>query len=185
MAVRNGYKPTLNYSDRKEVLFFKDHYKYLSGAVLDIGCGTGNAGNFYDNYIGITLNHKEIENRLHDVRYMNAENLEFPDNTFDGFIMWDSLEHFLSPYVALMEAQRVLKEGGKGLIFMPGQNWLDCHEHLHVMTIPQMQQLLKRTFFELIEVIPKTYPDNPDRFCEGMAIYYIRKNTDYIPKFSC
>jgi len=186
MACIDPSMPIMNYSDRREVLFFKDHYLYLTGKVLDIGCGTGNAADFYNDYTGITLNRQEIDTgvtRGRNIKYMDAENLSLDTSTFDGFIMWDSLEHFLSPYRALCEARRVLKPNGRGLIFMPGQNWVNCHEHLHVMTVPQMEQLLKRTFFRIASVYEKTYPNDPDKFCEGMAVYEIINDIEYIPMY--
>jgi len=174
------------YSDRREVLFFKNHYNYLDGKVLDVGCGTGNAADFYKEYIGVTLNQKEMEvgrDRGREIYIMDAHDMNaFEKNKFDSFLMWDSLEHFISPLIVLRELQRVIKNGGKGLIFMPGQYWLDCHEHVHVLTINQMKHLLKQANWELIEVHPKLYPELTRPFDE-MAVYYVRKNIDYKPTF--
>ena len=105
--------------------------------------------------------------------------IPFIDEKFDGFIMWDSLEHCQSAYIALCEARRILKEGGKGIIFMPGQNWLNCHCHITCYTIPQMQQLFRQSGLCCVEIHEKTYQDDSQKECEGMAVYLVVKDPEY------
>ena len=66
---------------------------------------------------------------------------------------------------------------------MPGQNWLDCHCHICVYTVPQMKQLFKQSGLKLINVHEKKYPNNEQRECEGMAIYEVIKDFNYKPTF--
>jgi SAM-dependent methyltransferase len=171
------------FSDRKgEILFFPEHYKFLSGNILDIGCGTGNMADYYPQYTGISTNPQEVETgkkRGRNILFCDAHDLSYPFKveTFDGFIMWDSLEHFYSPFLALNEAKTVLKNGGRGLIFMPGQNWLNCKDHIHVMTEPQMLQLINKVGSFEVKCYPKKY-DDPIIYCDGMAVYELTKNVE-------
>lgn len=102
--------------------------------VLDIGCGIGSVvAKLGERGYGVTLNSLEIV-RAQD--YHGAElakrisvgdmhDLPFEDASFDGAIMWDSLEHALAPIVALWEAHRVLVSRGKLLVYIPPQLWIE------------------------------------------------------------
>lgn len=185
------YKLVDDYSDRPTVLFQDEHLPYILDCenVIDLGCGNGQLvrklNNVHNiNALGITYNKQEVLRKLHNnIHLMDMHELDFNDNTFDGFVMWDSLEHCSSAYIALCEARRVLKENGKGLIFMPGQNWLDCHVHICCYTVPQMKQLFKQSKLELVNLYEKKYTNDENKYCEGMAVYEVRKKSNYIPVF--
>jgi ubiquinone/menaquinone biosynthesis C-methylase UbiE len=187
------YKILDDYSDRPDVLFQDEHLPYILNCenIIDLGCGNGRLVKklnevYKKNAVGITYNPQEVKNKLHkNIQLMDMHELDFNDESFDGFVMWDSLEHCSSAYIALCEARRVLKENGKGLIFMPGQNWLDCHVHICCYTVKQMLQLFKQAKLELVNVYEKKYIQDENRYCEGMAIYEVRKNSNYNPKFMC
>lgn len=51
---------------------------------------------------------------------MNAEKLEFEDNTFDCVLSASTFEHFLRPPIVLTEMHRVLKPGGSVVICFDG-----------------------------------------------------------------
>lgn len=187
-----------DYSARPSILFQDEHLNYLDDCkkIIDLGCGTGYLVKKLNEKIiytfqediettcwGITYNPIEVSNKLHNnVLFGNMQDIPFRDNTFDGFIMWDSLEHCESAFIALCEAKRVLVEKGKGLIFMPGENWLDCHCHICCYTVNQMIQLFKQAGLKLIKIHEKQYPDD-NKFsqekCDGMAIYEVEKDNAY------
>lgn len=52
-----------------------------------------------------------------------AERLDFPDNTFDIVFSHEVLEHVQDDKKAVSEAIRVLKPGGKFVIFTPNRGW--------------------------------------------------------------
>jgi ubiquinone/menaquinone biosynthesis C-methylase UbiE len=180
-----------DYSDRPDILFQKEHVKYVSDckSVIDLGCGNGQLVKKLNNKktecYGITYNPQEVENKLHKfVQLGDMHDIPFENNRFEAFVMWDSLEHCQSAFIALCEAKRVLVDGGKGLIFMPGQNWLDCHCHITCYTIAQMKQLFRQSNFRLVSVYEKKYPDNPTRYCKGMAVYEVQKDDSYNAVFA-
>ena len=161
---------------------------YLTGSILDIGCGTGNLQSHIRpcvRYTGVTSNELEAAEgikRGRDIRHLDAHDLSKISGSYNWFVMWDSLEHFYSPFIALLEAKKKIKTYGQGLIFMPGQNWLGCHDHIHTMTVPQMFHLFKRTGFKLIRCDERKY-DNPNTYCEGMAVYIVENDPTYKPYY--
>ena len=107
----------------------KDHFKQMRGKVLQIGVGTGmEIINFPPglDITGIDLSPKMLERALWrakqyqgKIRFclMNAESLAFPDDTFDTVAtvcVFCTVPH---PIAGLKECRRVLKPGGKLLMF--------------------------------------------------------------------
>lgn len=178
-----------DFSDRKDVLFFEEAIKWLDteyDRVIDLGCGTGNSSTHFKIWNGVTGNLAEMKASPVALKmfHLDMHDLKPLINPYkwDAFIMWDSLEHCVSPFIALDQAKQIIRNGGKGIIFMPGQNWLDHHDHIHCMTVPQMRHLLNRVGLKLISVIEKKY-DNPSQYCEGMAIYKVMRDDSFVPKF--
>lgn len=107
--------------------------------VLDIGCGVGFLTRQYakltrGQVIGIdsskqSINEardKAIEEGLDNLSFevMDAEELQFENDTFDCIICSEVLEHLPSPEKALKEMSRVVKPTGKVVITTPNPwNW--------------------------------------------------------------
>jgi SAM-dependent methyltransferase len=112
----------------------------LSGkAVLDYGCGRGDMALKYlahgaDRVEAIDISEVYVADgaqraqaagyapeRFH-FQTMDAHRMDFPDNSFDFVIGWSILHH-LQPDVAMAEIHRVLKPGGRVLL------WEPCADH--------------------------------------------------------
>ncbi|MBZ0305723.1 MAG: methyltransferase domain-containing protein [Anaerolineae bacterium] len=123
---------------------------HASGKILDVACGTGeNFPYFHSNaeVIGIDLSpamlalaRQQAEQlRLSaDCRLMDAEMLDFPDNTFDTVVSALSTCTFPDPVAALREMSRVCKKEGRILLLEHGRSrwtWLghfqDYRAHSH------------------------------------------------------
>lgn len=52
-----------------------------------------------------------VEDKI-EFQYLDAENLDFPDESFDGLFMYDTLQHIKNRGVALNECLRVTKASG-------------------------------------------------------------------------
>ncbi|KAF4755522.1 Hexaprenyldihydroxybenzoate methyltransferase, mitochondrial, partial [Perkinsus olseni] len=96
-----------------------------NGRYLDVGCGGGllteeMASTYGYNITGIDISEASLQQARHHGRHLpnlhyqvgSAYEIPFPDNSFDGVIISDVLEHLLDLRAALSEIHRVLKPGG-------------------------------------------------------------------------
>jgi SAM-dependent methyltransferase len=88
------------------------------GPVLDIGCGRGTRRHHFPaGYIGLDAVAEWDEGKFPFVQGM-AENLPWPDATFEAVLSVEAFDHFLDPPLAATEALRVLQPGGELLVFV-------------------------------------------------------------------
>ncbi len=105
------------------------------GPVLDIGCGTGGflavIAGIVKEVIGIDISpefvnatQKTIDrHRLTNARIElgSSEDMPFPDEHFEAVVIIDVLHHLESVPPSLREAHRVLKPGGRLIVFEPNK----------------------------------------------------------------
>lgn len=105
----------------------KDLWNRVSGAnVIEIGVGTGKNINYYpqnNRITAIDLSEKMLERArqtvkkfadLHvDLKLMDAQQLEFPDENFDSAVATFVFCSVPDPILGLQEARRVTKTGGQ------------------------------------------------------------------------
>jgi ubiquinone/menaquinone biosynthesis C-methylase UbiE len=111
-----------------ELLFFrrwrKEALSGLSGNVLEVGVGTGKNLKYYSSRCSVTgIDYSEmmLEKAREKARgmknvtllLMDAEHLEFPDNSFDYVVTTFVLCSIPDPVRALKEMRRVLKPSGE------------------------------------------------------------------------
>jgi len=83
--------------------------------ILDIGCGFKPYQNFFNcEYIGIDPLPVTKPNVIG-----NAWDLPFDDNSFDGLVLNQALEHIAKTNKTIAEIKRVLKPGGRCIITVP------------------------------------------------------------------
>jgi SAM-dependent methyltransferase len=86
--------------------------------VLDIGCGRGKRRqHFLGGYVGIDAM-AEPDRAAFPLVRGRAEELPWPDASFDGVLIIEALDHFEDPARTAAEALRVLRSGGDLLIFL-------------------------------------------------------------------
>jgi ubiquinone/menaquinone biosynthesis C-methylase UbiE len=178
---RTGYKHT---GERVHPFFasenFINHlkvYQYLSQftsgkRVLDVGCGVGYGTDFITrnaaSVVGIDFSAAAIKEakRLypsHDYRQMNAEKLEFPDNSFDFIISSESFEHLHDQPKNISEMARVLDPKGTCFIATPNPELFGFSNnkfHIRERTFTEMGVLLEKSFGEFEIVEPQNVPRN-------------------------
>ena len=93
-----------------------------------------------------------IERAIVHVGDMHAT--PFPAKSFECVFSSNVLEHALSPYVALLECRRILRDGGIAYFIMPS---FDGHQggvgdfHLFCLDERVWRELLRKTGFELLD----------------------------------
>ena len=95
------------------------------GTVLDLACGTGDAGALLlkkaETVVGLDYSLpmlKVAKEKYPEMLFVRGDalNTPFPDRTFDTVIVSLGLRHFEDPEGGLFEIRRVLKEGGEARI---------------------------------------------------------------------
>ncbi|MEK6968343.1 MAG: class I SAM-dependent methyltransferase [Nanoarchaeota archaeon] len=154
--------------------FFEKYYvaKYLEPKagerVLDVGCNNGKFGRWFSekydvSVVGIDVNARPfVENGL-ELRVGDAEQLDFPDNSFDAVVSMHTLEHLVDPRTALEEMYRVTKPQGRIVLTYPvefirgmttvvsairayGNPMMARQMHLHKLFPDDVSEMLKRGY---------------------------------------
>lgn len=128
--------------------------------ILDVGCGTGANLEMLKQYgesEGVDVSDDALEfcrKKGLKVHKGLAEELPFPDETFDLVTALDVVEHLDDDIAGLKEMLRVLKTGGKTLIFVPAFMWLwgvqdDISNHRIRYTRKEIVERLEKAGFTI------------------------------------
>lgn len=128
--------------------------------ILDVGCGTG--GNLemllkFGAAEGVDVSDEALEfckSKGLKAHKGLAEKLPFANESFDIVTALDVVEHLDDDIAGLREMYRVLKAGGKTLIFVPAFMWLwgvqdDVSNHRIRYTKKQIVERLRKAGFEI------------------------------------
>ena len=129
--------------------------------ILDVGCGTG--ANLlmlseYGDAEGVDISEDALafcrERGLEKVRLGAAEDLPYEDGTFDLVTAFDVVEHIDDDLAGLREMRRVLRPGGRVLLFVPTFMFLwglqdDVSNHRRRYRLPELQRVLEQAGFEI------------------------------------
>ena len=128
--------------------------------ILDVGCGTG--GNLemlakFGAAEGVDVSDEALEfckSKVLKVHKGLAESLPFADESFEVVTALDVVEHLDDDVAGLKEMYRVLKTGGKTLIFVPAFMWLwgvqdDVSNHRIRYTKKQIVERLENAGFKI------------------------------------
>ena len=95
---------------------------YLSGRLIDIGCGTKPykelLSNLVQEHIGLDREDPFNPNAVVDI-FGTAYEIPVEDESFDCSISTGALEHLEEPETALRECHRILKDGGVAIYSVP------------------------------------------------------------------
>ncbi|HIC89047.1 MAG TPA: class I SAM-dependent methyltransferase [Anaerolineae bacterium] len=155
-------------SRTRAILAYLDRYVGPAGEgserlVLDVGCGAGNMAHHLAHYgrvIGLDNNPKPLvvaRERGLDVRQGNADDMPFPDATFDLVALLDTVEHVPNETGVFQECYRVLKPGGHLMVTVPAFMWLWSHNdvinlHQRRYTAPELRQKLTQVGFRVLRI---------------------------------
>jgi SAM-dependent methyltransferase len=141
----------------KLALFYRSNLVYpslkkvLSGKVLDIGCGIGDFLMCRPNTVGIDINALNVnycKEKGWEAYAIENNHFPFSENTFDGAVLDNVLEHLTEPQITLLEAKRVLKPNAKLIIAVPGiKGYTMDDDHKHFYDEAEMNSLLSNFGF--------------------------------------
>jgi len=119
----NFGKRTYKYNKRLEQLLKLTEFN-SKDRVLEIGANTGDLTReimkHANNVIGIDLNADAVKiANSSNILLMNAENLKFPDKSFDKIVSVHTIEHIPNIKKAFCEINRVLSDNGNVILFYP------------------------------------------------------------------
>jgi SAM-dependent methyltransferase len=154
------------YTGRRKILasFVEDICRRVTDRrprILDVGCGTG--ANLlmlsqYGDAEGVDVSKDALafcrERGLEKVKLGAAEELPYDDGTFDLVTALDVVEHLDDDLAGLREMRRVLRPGGRVLLFVPTFMFLwglqdDVSNHRRRYRMPELRRVLERAGFEI------------------------------------
>ena len=163
----------------KLALFYRNYFLYpklcshLQGRVLDVGCGIGDFVKFRKDTIGIDINTEMVEYCKManlNVKEMEPNVIPFPDNSFEGVVLDNVLEHIKNPQDLILEIKRVLKEKNTLIVGVPGiSGYKADDDHKVFYTKENLIKLFKENGFREIKTFGA--PINFQFLCQ--AILYI------------
>lgn len=154
------------------------HLKFVPhGRLLDVGCGSGSwLGHMRSlgwQVEGLDFDAQAVNaaiGRGLAVRLGGLEEQAFAANSFDVVTMSHVIEHVPNPVITLKECARILKPGGKLVLWTPNisslghrifkQHWrgLEPPRHLHLFCPSSMQSLLRLGGFTDASIRTRTAP---------------------------
>jgi SAM-dependent methyltransferase len=130
-------------------------------SILDVGCGTGANLELlaqYGDAEGVDISGDALEfcraRGLQKVRLGAAETLPYEDGSFDLVTALDVVEHLDDDVGGLREMRRVLKPGGRALLFVPAFMFLwgvqdDVSHHRRRYTLKNLRGAVREAGFEV------------------------------------
>jgi SAM-dependent methyltransferase len=129
--------------------------------ILDVGCGTG--ANLlmlskYGEAEGVDISEDALAfcrtRGLDKVKLGAAEELPYADDTFDLVTALDVVEHMDDDLAGLTEMRRVLRPGGRVLLFVPTFMFLwglqdEVSNHRRRYRMPELQRVLEQAGFDV------------------------------------
>jgi SAM-dependent methyltransferase len=102
---------------------------FLQGRVIDIGCGIGDFLTYRQATVGVDINPANVDwcrSQGLDAHLMKEDVLPFVDDSFDGAVLDNVLEHIADPRALIFEIRRVLHPRGTLVIGVPGAHGYTC-----------------------------------------------------------
>ena len=129
--------------------------------ILDVGCGTGANLEMLSEFgaaEGVDVSPEALSfcqaRGLAKVKLGAAEALPYDDNSFDLATGLDVVEHLDDDLAGLREMRRVLRPGGRTLLFVPAFMFLwgvqdDISNHRRRYTLKQLKEVVRNAGFEV------------------------------------
>jgi SAM-dependent methyltransferase len=126
--------------------------------LLDVGCGGAWLGEHFERYTGVDVSTEAVAaargRGLEALLIEPGQPLPFVDESFDGVVLKDVLEHVADPVALVSEVRRVLHPGGRVFASSPdAQRWVwDDYTHRRPFTRKSFRLLFADQGFEVERV---------------------------------
>jgi len=130
--------------------------------ILEVGCGRGKLLELLKGsnaVVGVDASAAGIE--ICSARGIEAhcmdpssEPLPFASESFDVVICLETMEHMMSPYYAMLEMRRVLKNGGKFVCSVPNPIWGHIMLYPGLFEYRHFRKFLEQGDFNILRVEP-------------------------------
>jgi SAM-dependent methyltransferase len=143
----------------------------LPGRVLDVGCGIGDFLAFHGDAVGVDVNPSLVDHCVK--RGLRAQLLldsryPFEDCSFDGVSLDNVLEHLEDPLSTVRESRRLLRQGGRFLVGVPGKRGYEADpDHKLHYELSDLDRVLTPEGFALVKAFEMPLPSFKDSFRQG------------------
>ena len=179
--------PSENVIFQRHMIAYKEASKFISGTVLEIGCGEGygisELVKFSEKYIGVdkfdTFISEEIK-KNNDIVFHKMEIpplLNIEANSIDFVVTFQVIEHIQDDHYFLKEIFRVLKPGGKLLLTTPNKLMSLSRNPWHIR---------EYTPFEMKDILSKYFAKTQVNGVYGndLVMEYYKKNKESVKKIT-
>lgn len=179
--------PSENVIFQRHMIAYKEASKFISGTVLEIGCGEGygisELVKFSEKYIGVdkfdTFISEEIK-KNNDIVFHKMEIpplLNIEANSIDFVVTFQVIEHIQDDHYFLKEIFRVLKPGGKLLLTTPNKLMSLSRNPWHIR---------EYTPFEMNDILSKYFAKTQVNGVYGndLVMEYYKKNKESVKKIT-
>jgi SAM-dependent methyltransferase len=160
----------------------------LAGRVLDDGCGLGmyleHMAPYAGAVVGLDFEHEralQARQVADQVISSASELLPFPANTFDLVLSHEVLEHVQDDHLAVEEIVRILKPGGRVVLFCPNKGYpFETHGVYwrgvyHFGNIPLVNYLPRRWRDRLAPHVNIYTKKNLEKLFQGLPVRFVEQ----------
>lgn len=166
------HKSLYNFAVEKTHLL---HSLNIQPLVLDLACGYGYASPLFiaKNYVGgdvsfnaVKFAQSKYNERVFDTHFvcLNACELPFSDNSFDGIVSIETIEHLPNIEIFLSECKRVLKKNGIFVCSSPNKQFSTYNPYHKVELYDIVFITIIQLFFKNVTFYSQNYMSNKSRF---------------------
>lgn len=179
--------------DRRLQMILDAAGERIRGNVLENGCGVGmyvqRLASHAGRVTGLEYDYpraqqaRQLADRLANAQILCAagENLPFPSGSFDLILSHEVLEHVLDDRIAVSEMARVLRPGGRMVIFVPNRGYpFETHgiywrESYRFGNIPLVNYLPRRQRDRLAPHVRIYTVNDLERLFVGLPVRFIQR----------